>query len=162
MAYFPFWFLTLCYNQMLRISSWCKQTWQIQHLTPSSYSLPPADVSSACLDWYVLLFKHCDNASSVTAVLTVPILSSRASNSCQAAQMVDKYKYENNRHNTWVWIVLCMPKCNSRRQDRCDRFGYNRSEREQHNISKENSKPHMTCYQYPASCLYADHRSLSH
>ena len=58
-------------------------TWQIPHLISASSSLHPAAPTSAVAVWYMHFVMHLANASSESAVLTVPILSSKASNSCQ-------------------------------------------------------------------------------
>jgi len=64
-----------------------KSTWQMLHLVSSLASLPLSTAVSEGEDWKKLFFRQSDSASSVRAVLTEPILSSRASSCCHSQKI---------------------------------------------------------------------------
>lgn len=64
---------------------------------------------------YMLLFRHFDNASSERAVLTVPIFSSKANNSCSSKTLSDGNKKgiccsdKNKPHMTYCRYPFSCP-----------------------------------------------------
>lgn len=82
-----------------------KNTWQMLHLVSSLCSLQLSAAFSEGGDWQKLFFRHSDSVSSVRAVLTVPILSSKASSCCHLRKIL-------RGENTWKNKLYT--KCNNK------------------------------------------------